>query len=120
MSTEFDKQIEAPAITVDRVDHLVEWLEITLGTRLSAFAAGISQKDLGKIAHCENQPDGEVERRLRNLFAVASLLASRDGAGSAYMWLTEPNTELAGRTPAELIRDGESPEAVWFAAVPTY
>jgi hypothetical protein len=120
MSADIDKQIEAPAITVDRVDHLVEWLEITLGMRLSAFAAGISQKDLARIAHGENRPDDEVERRLRNLFAVASLLASRDGAGSAYTWLIEPNTELEGRAPAELIRDGRSPEAVWFAAVPTY
>jgi len=120
MSAEIDKQMLTPAITVDRVDHLVEWLEITLGRRLAAFAAGISQKDLARIAQGEDRPDDEVERRLRNLFAVASLFASRDGAGSAYAWLTEPNTELAGRTPAQLLHDGQPPEAVWFAAVPTY
>ena len=120
MSAEIDKQMLTPAITVDRVDHLVEWLEITLGHRLAAFAAGISQKDLAKIAQGEDRPDDDVERRLRNLFAVASLFASRDGAGSAYAWLTEPNTELAGRTPAQLLHDGQPPEAVWFAAVPTY
>jgi hypothetical protein len=120
MSADLDRQIQTPAITVERVDHLVEWLEITVGPRLSAFAAGISQKDLAKIAHGEDKPDEQIERRLRNLFAVASLLASRDGAGSAYAWLTQPNPELEMKTPAELLRDGESPEAVWFAAVPTY
>jgi hypothetical protein len=57
---------------------------------------------------------------LRNLFAVASLLAARDGAGSAYAWLTEPNEDLGGRSPASLLHDGGTPESVWFAAAPTF
>ena len=74
----------AGEITVERVDRLAEWLEVTLGTRLSAFAAGMSPRQLVQIAHGEAEPGSETEQRLRNLFAVASLIAGRDGAGSAY------------------------------------
>jgi hypothetical protein len=31
-----------------------------------------------------------------------------------------PNPELEGRAPADLLREGESPEPVWFAAAPTF
>jgi hypothetical protein len=107
-------------IAVERVDRLAEWLEMTLGTRLTAFAAGITTRELVRIAHGDEQPGREAEERLRNLFAVASLLATRDGAGSAYAWLTETNEELGGRSPASLLHEGGKPEAVWFAAAPTF
>ncbi|MEA2123474.1 MAG: hypothetical protein QOI80_256 [Solirubrobacteraceae bacterium] len=107
-------------IAVERVDRLAEWLEMTLGTRLTAFAAGLTTRELVRIAHAEEEPGREAEQRLRNLFAVASLLAARDGAGSAYAWLTEPNDDLDGRSPASLLHDGGKPESVWFAAAPTF
>ena len=110
----------AREIAVERVDRLAEWLEVSLGLRLAAFAVGISQRDLARIVHGDETPAAEVERRLRNLFAVASMLASRDGAGSAYQWLTEPNPTLDNRTPASLLHDGEAPEAIWFAAAPAF
>ena len=109
-----------PEIAAERVDRLAEWLELTLGTRLTAFATGLSTRELVRIAHGEASPGPEEERRLRNLFAVASLLAARDGAGSAYAWLTEPNEDLGGRSPARLLHDGRPPESVWFAATPAF
>jgi hypothetical protein len=107
-------------IAVERVDRLAEWLEMTLGTRLTAFATGLTTRELVRIAHGDDQPGEAEEQRLRNLFAVASLLAARDGAGSAYAWLTEPNEDLGGRSPASLLHDGGTPESVWFAAAPTF
>jgi hypothetical protein len=107
-------------IAVERVHRLAEWLEMTLGTRLTAFASGLTTRELVRIAHGEEEPGREAEQRLRNLFAVASLLAARDGAGSAYAWLTEPNEDLDGRSPASLLHDGGKPESVWFAAAPTF
>jgi hypothetical protein len=107
-------------IAVERVDRLAEWLEMTLGTRLTAFAAGLTTRELVRIAHGDEQPRPAEEQRLRNLFAVASLLATRDGAGSAYAWLTEPNEDLGGRSPATLLHEGGTPESVWFAAAPTF
>ena len=107
-------------IAVERVDRLAEWLEVTLGTRLTAFASGLTTRELVKIAHGDEAPGAAEEQRLRNLFAVASMLAARDGAGSAYAWLTEPNEDLDGRSPASLLHDGGTPESVWFAAAPTF
>jgi hypothetical protein len=107
-------------IAVERLDRLAEWLEVTLGTRLTAFAAGMTTREVVAIAHGETDPAREAERRLRNLFAVASMLAARDGAGSAYAWLTEPNPDLGGRSPASLLHEGRAPESVWFAAAPAF
>ena len=109
-----------PQIAAERVDRLAEWLELTLGMRLAAFATGLSTRELAQIAHGETHPGAAAEQRLRNLYAVASLIAARDGAGSAYTWLTEPNEELGGRSPARLLHDGRPPESVWFAATPAF
>jgi hypothetical protein len=111
-----DRGIAGREIAVERIDRLAEWLEVSLGPQLAAFAAGVSQRHLTEIAHGEEKPRADEERRLRNLFAVASFLAARDGAGSAYSWLTEPNSELAGRTPADALHDGDAPETIWLAS----
>src|SRR3954451_19417243 len=92
-------------IAVERVDRLAEWLQGTLGTRLTAVAPRPTPRELVRIAHGDREPGPDEEQRLRNLYAVASMLASRDGAGSAYAFLTEPNEELGGRTPASLLPD---------------
>src|SRR3954462_3790247 len=93
---------------------LAEWLEMTLGTRLTAFASGLTTRELVRIAHGDEQPGREAEQRLRNLFAVAALPGARDGAGSAYAWPPERNEDLEGRSPASLLHDGGTPESVWF------
>jgi hypothetical protein len=115
-----DAAAQRGEIAAERVDRLAEWLEMTLGTRLTAFVAGLSTRELVRIAHGEAEPAREAERRLRNLFAVATMLAARDGAGSAYAWLTEPNQDLGGRSPATLLHEGGEPESVWFAAAPAF
>jgi hypothetical protein len=107
-------------IAAERVDRLAEWLEVTLGTRLTAFASGLTTRELVRIAHGDTEPAPDEEQRLRNLYAVASMLAARDGAGSAYAFLTEPNEELGGRSPASLLHDGREPEQIWFAAAPAF
>jgi uncharacterized protein (DUF2384 family) len=111
-----DRGIAGREIVLQRIDRQAEWLEVTLGSRLAAFASAMSPAHLTRIARGEDKPAAEEDRRLRNVFAVASLLASRDGAGSAYAWLTEPNPELGGRSPADLLHDGRAPENVWLAA----
>jgi uncharacterized protein (DUF2384 family) len=111
-----DRGTAGREIALQRIDRQAEWLEVTLGSRLTAFAAAMSPAHLTRIARREEEPPADEELRLRNVFAVASLLASRDGAGSAYTWLTEPNPELDGRSPADLLHDGGAPESVWLAA----
>jgi hypothetical protein len=111
-----DRRLESAS-----VEHIVDWLQLTLGRKLTAFAAGVrSTSDLGRFAHGDSVPTRETETRLRNLYAVTWLLATRDGGGSAHTWLMEPNSELDGKAPAELLHDGAEPEKVWFAAAPVF
>jgi hypothetical protein len=110
----------AGRIEGDRIDRIAEWLEATLGPRLTAFAVRVPPLRLGRIAHGEEAPGEELEKRLRNLYAVVRLLSQRDSLGPAQHWLMEPNPELHYRAPAELLREGESPEPVWFAAAPSF
>lgn len=102
-----------------RIDHLAEWLEVTLGPRLVAYAVGVSPGEVCRFAHGES-PNAEVEQRLRNLYSATWFIASTDGPGSAHDWLMQPNPELAFRAPAELLRGGESPAPAWFTAAPVY
>ena len=51
---------------------------------------------------------------------MAWFLSVKDGPGSAYDWLVEPNPELENHPPAELLREGGTPASIWFAAVPVF
>jgi hypothetical protein len=115
-----DSPIAGQAIADGPLDHLAEWLERSLGRQLTAFAVGTRPSELADFAHEGERPPPDTERRLRNLYAVTSLLAARDGPGSAREWLIEPNAELENRAPVELLREGQSPDAVWFAAAPSF
>ena len=101
------------------IDVIANWLAANIGARVVAYASGISRAELMRIAHGEGA-DQAADQRLRNLFAVCSYMAINDGPGTAHDFLLEPNADLNGRAPAELLRDGASPERVWMAAVPTF
>jgi hypothetical protein len=107
-------------IEAERIDRLAEWLEATIGPGLTAFATATSTIEVSRIAHGDEDPPRELEKRLRNLYAVVRLLLERDRTSTAPEWLTAPNPELAHRAPVELLREGESPAPVWFAASPTF
>jgi hypothetical protein len=107
-------------IECERIDRLAEWLEATIGPRLTAFATATTATEVGRIAHGDEAPPDELEQRLRNLYAVVRLLTQRDRTDTPNEWLTAPNPELENRTPVELLREGESPAPVWFAASPTF
>jgi hypothetical protein len=115
MTFELSGRIES-----ERIELLVEWLEANIGLRLTAFATGAKQTDIRTIAHGDACPGSDLEKRLRNLYAVTRFLIARDRPSAPSEWLMSPNPELAGRAPADLLREGESPEPVWFAAAPTY
>ena len=104
----------------ERIDRLAEWLEATIGPGLTAFATASSASEVARIAHGDEEPPDELERRLRNLYAVVRLLTERDRSDTAPDWLTSPNPELQDRAPVELLREGASPAPVWFAASPTF
>lgn len=104
----------------ERIDRLAEWLEVTLGTKVTAFAVGVSQNDICRIAHGEEEPGIEEEQRLRNLYEAAWTVAASDGPGSAQEWLVQPNPELDDRAPVDALRNGECPCAAWFNISPAF
>ena len=101
------------------IEVIAGWLATNIGPRLVAYAAGMSRAELLRIAHGEGA-EPVADERLRNLFAVCSYMAVADGAGTAHDFLLEPNDDLEGRAPAELLHDGAAPERIWLAAVPTF
>jgi uncharacterized protein (DUF2384 family) len=107
-------------IEEERIDHVAEWLEVTLGMKLTAFAVGCSASEITRWAHGDDEPAPTTEKRLRNLYAVAWFKVVNDGGGTAQEWLVQPNPELDNRTPAEMLREGDEPESVWFAVAPAF
>lgn len=101
------------------IEVIAQWLATNIGTGLVAYASGLSRAELMRIAHGEGA-EPAADERLRNLFAVCSFMAVADGPGTAHDFLLEPNSELDGRAPAELLHDGAEPERIWLAAVPTF
>src|SRR5437764_14949139 len=89
-------------IESERIDRLVEWLEATIGPRLTALATATTPTEVGRIAHGDEEPPTELERRLRNLYAVVRLPTQRDRTDTPNEWLTAPNPELRNRTPVDL------------------
>jgi hypothetical protein len=102
-----------------RTDHLAEWLEVTLGPRVVAYAIGVTPSEVCRYAQGE-APGAEVEERLRNLYTATWFIASTDGPGTAHAWLMQPKAELDNRAPADLIRSGEAPKAEWFSVQQVY
>jgi hypothetical protein len=107
-------------IAEEPLEEVARYLELRLGTELAAYAVGIPPSDLVDLAGGSSSADQSAERRIRNLYAVAWFLATRDGPGTAYQFLVEPNSELDGRPPAEALRQGVAPQDVWFAAAVVY
>jgi hypothetical protein len=117
--TDHDGIDTTPRAERERLDRLAQWLEAAIGARLTAYAAGVTPEEIHHIAHGD-EVDDELDRRLRNLYALTWFIAATDGPGSAHEWLVEPNPELGSRPPAQLLHDGQPPEQVWLAASPTF
>lgn len=113
-------QDERTSSADERIDRLSQWLELTLGARLVAYAVGVTVAEVARFASGDEEPAGAVERRLRNLYQATWFVAASDGPGSAHDWLLEPNPRLENRSAAELLREGESPEPVWFTLSPAF
>jgi hypothetical protein len=94
---------------------IVQSLQDTLGQRLTAVVAGISDaKAVGKWARGAREPQPEAESRLRNAFQVTQLLLEKESPETVRAWFLGMNPDLDDRAPALLI--GEEPQRVLLAA----
>jgi hypothetical protein len=106
------------AISAGKIDEIARWLSTNIGPRLVAYAAAMTRAELQRAT--QGEADAVVDARLRSLYAFVTYVAVRDGSGTAHDFLVEPNPDLDGRAPAELLHDGAPPEKVWMAAVPAF
>ena len=77
------------------------FLQELLGQKLTAVIAGVDDpKAVGRWARGERAPRGEAERRLREAFQVATVLALAESPETARAWFMGMNPYLADRAPA--------------------
>jgi hypothetical protein len=89
------------------------YLQETLGQKLVAFMAGVSDpKRVGQWAQGKQAPRDEAERRLRAAFQIYHLLLSEDSAHVVRAWFIGMNPQLEDDSPAEAIRSGKLKEAL--------
>ncbi len=98
------------AITL-KTDELADELRRRLGPRLVALIAGVKEtRAVHDWAAGRHEMNEKAEQRLRLTYHVVFLLTRRDTDQVAQAWLQGLNPKLADRSPARLIRDGDSDE----------
>jgi hypothetical protein len=104
------------AATRLRIDEIVGFLQDTLGQRLVAHLAGVTDpKAVGRWARGEREPRAEADQRLRLAYQVFHLLQSRESQHTVRAWFVGLNPQLDDEAPAEAIRAGRLRD-VWAAA----
>lgn len=110
----------------ERLDHdaatlpiaeIAAYLQGSLGQRMAAFLAGLSDaKQIGRYAQEDGpEPRAAVARRLRHGYKIVRMISDAYDAETAKAWLFGTNTRLDDQAPIEMLRAAESPEQ--FTAV---
>jgi hypothetical protein len=90
---------------------VVRQLVELLGARLVAYLGGVTEtRAVRQWLHGEREMRTEAEARLREALTVALTIASRDEARTVQAWFQGLNPQLADRSPARLLRDGDLAE----------
>lgn len=83
-------------------------LQEVLGQRLTAYA--VRTKDpraIGKWARGEQEPHPDTAQRLRNVYEVTQVLASRESAETIRAWMLGAHPLLGDRAPLELLHEDD-------------
>jgi hypothetical protein len=95
---------------------LAEKLLGSLGPEVTGYVAGVS--DARAVSHWatgDRAPNVAAEVRLRALYRIVLLLQSSETDQTVRAWLQASNPRLGGRSPAEVLREGD-PRPVLAAA----
>ncbi len=80
---------------------MAAFLQDLVGQQLTALMTGVADpKAVGKWARGERTPRGDVARRLRDAYHVATLLTLGESDQTARAWLMGMNPLLGDRSPA--------------------
>jgi hypothetical protein len=100
------------------ISTLAEYLEVSLGPHLVAFAAGAKPHEISAFSIGDSDPDPATAGRLRSLgqvFQIAIDLEIKSMPGAIHDAITLPHPDLEDRAAAELIRDDESDRVIEVA-----
>jgi hypothetical protein len=98
--------------TTQPIAAIAEFLQDTLGQRMTAYLAGLNDvKQIGRY----RKPDGptptrQVELRLREGYKVVRMLLDCYDQATARNWLFGTNSRLDDQAPIGLLRNGTVPE----------
>lgn len=81
-----------------------------LGPKLVAYIGGVTEtRAVQQWAAGHREPKNpDLEKRLRLAAQLARLIASSDGDGVAQAWFQGLNPQLGDRSPARLLREGDT------------
>jgi hypothetical protein len=97
------------------IPQVAAYLQETLGQRLTATIAGISDaKAVGQWARDKRAPGPEVQQRLRHAYRIAAMLLEVEDAETVRAWFRGINPDLGDEAPARAL--GERPVEVLQAA----
>lgn len=94
---------------------LAAYLQETLGQRLTAVIAGVSDaKAVGQWARGKRLPSPAVQQRLRHAYQITAMLREVEDAETVRAWFRGMNPDLGDESPAFAV--GERPVEVLQAA----
>jgi hypothetical protein len=97
------------------ITQVAAFLQETLGQRLTAVIAGVSDaKAVGQWARDRRAPGPEVQRRLRDAYQITAMLLEVEDAETVRAWFRGMNPDLGDETPARALT--ERPAEVLQAA----
>lgn len=110
------EQLEHDATTLAASD-VAAYLQSTLGQRMAAHAAGLTDsRQIGRYAKEDGpQPSSTTERRLREAYKVTRMITEAYDERTTRAWLFGTNSRLDDAAPIELL--GEATTAAEFGAV---
>ena len=100
---------------------IARYFQELVGQRLTAYMTGVSDpKAVGKWASGQRDPRGESERRLRDAYQIAMLIASCDSDSTVRAWLVGMNPLLGDCAPATMLAEREDGAARALAAAKAF
>ena len=105
---DYEAHLRATRATFPEV---VRELRDILGAKLCAYLGGVREtRAVHQWADGSREPGVAVQRRLRVALHVGAAIAAADGPAVAQAWLQGLNPQLADRSPARLLREGDLDE----------
>lgn len=93
--------------------YIVSDLRVRLGAKLVAYIANVTEtRAVRAWVEGDRTPSPNTERRLRLAYMVTALIDRSEGDGVAATWFQGMNPQLGDRSPARVLHDDRTDEAM--------